>query len=156
MLSFNNIFKLSVANHLYCSCRLYNSQLLTANDNPQTGIFYYEFDKIISLVPNYISAFSKMEAPFQFWIVKSLQSNLALWTVPLLKYHVAWNFCRSFILQIGDFLCFAGTICGGSRWLKFLLGTNFCDFLSNRQNINRKGFLIFSIFITWWLKVRST
>ena len=46
-----------------------------------------------------------------------------------LRYSVAWKFCGSFILRIGDFLWFAGTNFCGSRWLKFLVGTNFCDSL---------------------------
>ena len=45
------------------------------------------------------------------------------------RYRVAWKFWGSFILQIGDFLWFAGTNFCGSRWLKFLVGTNFCDSL---------------------------
>ena len=32
-------------------------------------------------------------------------------------------------MRIGDFLWFAGTNYCGSRRLKFLLGTNFCDAL---------------------------
>ena len=44
-------------------------------------------------------------------------------------YRVAWKFCGSFILRIGDFLWFAGTNFCGSRWLKFPMGTNFCDSL---------------------------
>ena len=46
-----------------------------------------------------------------------------------ITYRVARKFCGSFILQIGDFLWFAGTNYCGSRRLKFLLGTNFCDAL---------------------------
>ena len=38
---------------------------------------------------------------------------------------VAQNFCGSFFLRIGDFLCFAGT--NLTDWF-FLLGINFCDF----------------------------
>ena len=45
------------------------------------------------------------------------------------EYRVAWKFCGSFILRIGDFLWFAGTNFCGSRWLKLLVGTNFCDSL---------------------------
>lgn len=41
------------------------------------------------------------------------------------KHRVAWKFCGSFILRIGDFLWFAGTSFCGFRWLKFLVGTNF-------------------------------
>ena len=37
--------------------------------------------------------------------------------------------CSMKILWIGDFLWFAGTNFWGSRWLKFLVGTNFCDSL---------------------------
>ena len=44
-------------------------------------------------------------------------------------YRVARKCCRSFILRIGDFLCFAGTNFCGSRRLKSLVGTNFCDAL---------------------------
>ena len=43
--------------------------------------------------------------------------------------------CRAKILRIGDFLWFAGTNFCGSRRLKFLLGTTFCDSLFKQQNI---------------------
>ena len=48
-------------------------------------------------------------------------------------YRLAWKFCGSFILRIGDFLWFAGTNFCGTRWLKFLLGTNFCESLFKQQ-----------------------
>ena len=51
------------------------------------------------------------------------------------NYRIARKFCGSFILRIGDFLWFAGTKFCGSRRLKFLLGTNFCDSLFKQQNI---------------------
>ena len=47
----------------------------------------------------------------------------------MFNYRFALKFCGSFILRIGDFLWFAGTNFYGSRWLKFLLGTNFCGSL---------------------------
>ena len=43
------------------------------------------------------------------------------------KYRVAWKFCESFILRIGDVLWFAGTNFCGSRWPQLLVETNFYD-----------------------------
>ena len=46
---------------------------------------------------------------------------------------------RSFILRIGDFLCFAGTNFCGSRWLKLLLGTNFCDSVEGAEHFSGRN-----------------
>ena len=43
-------------------------------------------------------------------------------------YHVALNFCGSLILQMGDFLCFAGTNFAIGKNYLFLLGINFAIF----------------------------
>ena len=48
-------------------------------------------------------------------------------------YRVAQNFCGNLFLQIGDFLCFAGT--NLTDWF-FLLGINFCDFQKVRSAQN--------------------
>ena len=73
-------------------------------------------------------------------------------------YRVARKFCGSFILRIADFLWFAGTNFCGSRWLKFLLGTNFCDALVQAAEYLVEQTWIFSTFIETvnWVTVHSS
>lgn len=63
-------------------------------------------------------------------------------------YRAAWTFCRSYILRISDFFCFAVTNFCGSRRLKTVLETNFCDFLFKQQNKGGKKRTIFN-FCHW-------
>ena len=46
----------------------------------------------------------------------------------IITYRVALNFCRSLILRMGDFLCFAETNFCDWEKLVFFMGINFCDF----------------------------
>ena len=62
-------------------------------------------------------------------VVKRFQIQLFYCPTDKARLHrVALNFCRSLILRMGDFLCFAGTNFTIGRNCFFLLGINFWDF----------------------------
>lgn len=71
---------------------------------------------------------------FLLWykIVKVLKSN------KILQYGMN-NFHGNHMynLQIGIFFCFVKTWFSSFNWLRFWLGTNFYNFLLNRQNIDK-------------------
>ena len=121
-------------------CHLHRKQPLN------TGLVFLNNRKSAACIPGELQAKHVVETTTIQPICSPLWGPLSFFYYCSLdifsSYRVAWKFCGSFILQIGDFLWFAETNFCGSRWLKFLVGTNFCDSVFKLQNIQVEETLI--------------